>query len=79
MIGKIESFAQENGFSNKTDKEGFSVMTNVLTMPGLKKLPRIIPLVKEMNEVDMPRLYKNFDCFVLPTRGLFYLLVRSHE
>jgi glycosyltransferase involved in cell wall biosynthesis len=31
--------------------------------------PRIEVLSKELSSQDMPRLYKNFDCFVLATRG----------
>ncbi len=41
------------------------------TEMGRKKdtLPRINIIVEELPRMEMPRLYKSFDAFVLPTRG----------
>jgi len=49
--------------------EGFARKLRLHDKWKRHELPRIEILTKELPEADMPRLFKPFDAFVLPTRG----------
>jgi glycosyltransferase involved in cell wall biosynthesis len=60
-------------YKNSRNKEKIKEIATTFATEKLKlqweALPRIEILSDELPSQDMPRLYANFDAFVLPTRG----------